>query len=180
MKYLVLSDIHGAFEPLSKVLEIYKNYDFDKVIFLGDVLYHGPRNDLPPSYAPKKCIELINNNFKDYIWIQGNCDSEVDEMVLKHKFVKSKIIKINGKNVLLSHGHHISRFDLYKGKRKVDVIIYGHYHVYDISSIDGITYINVGSTSIPKDSRFQYAIIDNSKISIFDLTTNECLGKYCF
>lgn len=175
MKYLIISDIHGSYYYLNKALKIFKKQKCDKIIILGDVLYHGPRNDLPKQYAPKKVIPLLNELKDKIICVQGNCDAEVDQMVLNFKIKKSAIIKSGCISAYLTHGHKINPQKPYK-KEKVDVVLFGHSHIHEITNVDDITYINPGSISIPKGDKINsYAIWDNNIITIYNLLTNEKL-----
>lgn len=167
MRYIVISDIHGAISNISKILD---KENYDKIILLGDILYHGPRNDVPSSYNPKELINILNNK-KDIIsWVKGNCDAAVDNMVLD--FPMFDIIKliINNHELSFTHG------DIYNPasplNQKDGYVIYGHTHIKDIKKINNVTYINPGSISIPKDDIASYIIIDNDEIEIKDINLN--------
>ena len=178
MRYLLISDVHGSYGAIKKVEEIILNNNFDKIISLGDILYHGPRNDLPSEYSPKKVIEIVKKYHDKFVFIQGNCDAEVDSMVLNCKFKKKYKIKINNRYVYFTHGHHLSKYEPDLSLDKESIVIYGHYHVFDISNINDVTYLNVGSTSIPKDNISQYAILDDEAVTVYNLDNNEVIGKY--
>ena len=129
MKLLIASDIHGDLKSLEQVLAAFKNEDCDRLLFLGDLLYHGPRNDLPETYAPKKVIELLNAN-KEYIMtVKGNCDGEVDQMVLDFPILADYILlSLDGLTVFATHGHHHNTATpppLLKG----DILLHGHTHL---------------------------------------------------
>lgn len=177
MKYLVFSDLHGSYTLLERLLNVFNENKCDKIICLGDLLYHGPRNDLPSGYAPKKVIEALKPLMNKFIWVQGNCDAEVDEMVLNKKFKKKHYLTINNRKVVLTHGHHLSRFNVDNKLTSGTVVLYGHYHVFDISNINDVTYINIGSPSIPKDGISQYAILDENVLTIYNID-NERIGQY--
>ena len=177
MKYLVFSDLHGSYTLLERLLEEFINKKCDKIICLGDLLYHGPRNDLPSGYAPKKVIEVLKPLMDKFIWVQGNCDAEVDEMVLNIKFKKKHYLTINNRKIVLTHGHHLSRFDIDETLASGTIVLYGHYHVFDISNINNVTYINIGSPSIPKDGIPQYAVIDDNVLTVYNID-NEVIGNY--
>lgn len=199
MKIGVLSDTHGSLTYLQKALDVLS--DCDILLHLGDVLYHGPRNDLPDGYNPKAVIEIINN--LDNITIaRGNCDADVDQMVIKHPiegpFVHKKIDNIS---VLMDHGYSDSREDIVKKARElgVDILIQGHTHVKELSVDKDIIVLNPGSTSIPKDGSHSVATIeilneDNMEdefeldINLIDINTKEIIeiddcdcedGCYC-
>lgn len=177
-KFLIISDVHGAFDPLDKVLNIFEKEKLDKIICLGDILYHGPRNDLPSSYAPKKVIERLKPYMDKFIWVQGNCDAEVDMMVLNAKYLKNRYLTYKQHHFIFTHGHHLSSKEPNLNLKNNDVVVYGHYHVFDISTINGTTYINVGSTSIPKDGIPQYAILDENGLHVYDLNTSKMIGEF--
>jgi len=178
MKYLVFSDLHGSYTALEKIEEKFLSHQCDKFICLGDLLYHGPRNNLPEGYNPKLVVELLQKYLNKFIWIHGNCDAEVDMMVMKKRFYKQKKLHIKSKNIILTHGHHLSRFDTNNNLKDDSIVLYGHYHVFDISIIDKVTYINIGSTSIPKDQHKQYGILDDNSIKIYNLDNDELIGDY--
>lgn len=165
MKYLVISDIHGSFKYLSLALKAFADFKCDEIICLGDVLYHGPRNDLPEEYAPKKCIEVLNELKDKITCINGNCDAEVDQMVLQFEIAKPHFKPLNGKNVYLTHGHHL---DLVPSE--ATIVFYGHTHVSTIDHENGKTFINPGSISIPKgDKIHSFGILDDdNNFKIYD------------
>ncbi len=178
MKYLIISDIHGSYYYLNKVLKVFRTQKCDKIIILGDVLYHGPRNDLPKQYAPKKVIPLLNELKEKIICVQGNCDAEVDQMVLNFRIKKGAIISNGNTCAYLTHGHKINPQKPYK-KEKVDVVLFGHSHIHEITNVNDVTYINPGSISIPKGDKINsYAIWDKNIITIYNLLTNEKLMEY--
>ena len=149
MKVMFISDIHGSSYYLEKVLNIYKEDNYDKLYILGDVLYHGPRNNLPEGYNPKECIRMLKET-NNITYIKGNCDAEVDDMVLNVKMVKNKIISLDGKKIYLTHGHHINKDNL--PKAKCDFLMYGHFHVPFIINKDGLIIMSPGSISLPKEN----------------------------
>lgn len=165
MKYLIFSDLHGS----AKAAEFLANKFFDEqcdgMICLGDVLYHGPRNDLPEYYAPKQVIQILNPLAKHILCIQGNCDAEVDQMVLDFKFYKSKDIILQGKRCHLEHGHHLDSFS-----KKADVILYGHTHIPMLEYAKDTLYLNPGSITIPKNNYPpSYILWDKNKITLYDV-----------
>ena len=168
MRYLIVSDIHGDKSSAEFILNKYKSGDFCKLICLGDVLYHGPRNDLPEFYNPKEVIKLLNSISNDIICIQGNCDAEVDQMVLSFDIVKSIDLNINGYNCHFEHGHHL---DKYNGHH--NIVFFGHTHIPLIEEENNQVFVNPGSISIPKNgSNRDYIIFDDNKITIYDINDN--------
>ena len=172
MKIMLISDIHGSSLYLQKVLDIYKEGKFDKLFILGDILYHGPRNDLPELYNPKECIKMLNPLKDDIIAIKGNCDAEVDEMVLDFELKTSITISVDGFDFFLTHGHHVNPenpIDLKKGS----IVLFGHTHVHTIVDVNGVIFINPGSISIPKEDKINsFGIIEENSIKILDLNKN--------
>lgn len=159
-KYLICSDIHGSELYFKKVYDYYKNNGYTKMIILGDLLYHGPRNDLPEGYRPKGIIPLVNEMKDEIIMVKGNCEAEVDQMVVSFHIYNRKKIFIFGKNVYLEHGHHLDKTKYHNG----DIVFYGHTHVSKYENIGGVKFINPGSVSIPKE---------NTEHSFLSLSENE-------
>lgn len=169
MKYLVFSDIHGSFKYLSLAIKAFNDFKCDRIVCLGDILYHGPRNDLPEDYAPKKCIEMLNE-YKDIIEaVNGNCDAEVDQMVLNFEIQSPHFTKVNNTKVYLCHGHHLDMVD-----SCAKIVFYGHTHVSMIENKDGVIYLNPGSISIPKGDKINSFLIvdDNNVATIYDFNYN--------
>lgn len=166
MKLLIASDIHGSSYYCKKLVERIELEKPDKIILLGDILYHGPRNDLPKEYNPKEVIALLNQYKGKILSVRGNCDSEVDQMVLEFPIMSDYIIldivsKSKNKCVFLTHGH------IYKDNQnlpigKDDILICGHTHIQKCEEYPEYTYMNCGSVSIPKgDGYHGYMIIDD-------------------
>lgn len=151
MKIMIASDIHGSFYYAKKLVEAYKKSGAKRLILLGDLLYHGPRNDLPRDYAPKKVIELLNDISDDLICVRGNCDTEVDQMVLKFPMLADyAILELDGRLFYLTHGHKFG-IDKFPNIKKGDGIMQGHTHVPVLEERHGVLCVNPGSVSIPKD-----------------------------
>lgn len=147
MKYLIFSDLHGKIIALKQIINIFKKERFDKMIILGDLLYHGPRNSLPEEYNPQACIELLNLYADSIVSIKGNCDAEVDQMVLNFPLDEKIDLRLNGHTFHLEHGHHLDF--IYPEKYMTNYILYGHYHVPKLDADQ--KYISPGSCSIPKE-----------------------------
>lgn len=168
MKCMIISDIHGSYPDLKKALEIYEEESMEKLIILGDILYHGPRNDLPEGYAPKKVISLLNQYKQDIIAVRGNCDAEVDQMVLEFPMrADYHELYLDGYRFFLTHGHLYNQNErplLNKG----DVLMYGHFHVPILKKEDIIIF-NPSSLSLPKAGVKSYGVYENKTLSIFSL-----------
>lgn len=170
MKLMFASDIHGSAKFCNRVLQLYKEEKADKLILLGDLLYHGPRNDLPEGYAPKEVIRELNNHKEELLCVRGNCEAEVDQMVLEFP-VMADYISIFEKNRMffITHGHKYNLENL-PPLRKDDILIHGHTHVQAMEVTKHCTYINPGSVSIPKNgNKHSYMIYEDGVFTIKDL-----------
>lgn len=165
MKFLICSDIHGSFYYCDKLIKAYQKEECDKLIILGDILYHGPRNDLPKDYNPKKVIEILNNISDEILCVRGNCDTEVDQMVLDFPILADYgVLYLSGRNIYLTHGHIYNPENPPKLK-KGDVLINGHTHIPAFDYRENYLYINPGSVSIPKnDSTNSYIIYEDGNV----------------
>ena len=162
MKLLIASDIHGSYYYAEKLIQIFNELGADRLVLLGDILYHGPRNDLPRDYNPKAVFELLNRYAHKTVCVMGNCDSEVDQMVLDFDVsTKHKQICADGLTLHLLHGHRLDNLkDL--GIKAGEIVLCGHTHVNQDQIIDGVRFINPGSISIPKqNSGHGYIVFDN-------------------
>lgn len=129
MKLFIISDIHGSLYYLKKVMEIFEKENYDKLVILGDELYHGPRNPLPKDYSSKEVIEILNKYKDKIIAVRGNCDSEVDQMVLSYPIMSDySMIYLGNKRVFLTHGH-IYNIDNPLPMSEGDILLYGHFHI---------------------------------------------------
>ena len=168
MKILIASDIHGDLESAELVLNAFRKESCDKLLLLGDLLYHGPRNDLPKTYAPKAVIKLLNEN-KDYLMcVRGNCDTEVDQMVLEFPILADyAFIATDGLEIFATHGH---AYGVKRGsfallaKRAIemgcDMALFGHTHEYADETLCGVRCLNPSSKG--------YFIITEEKIEFFE------------
>ena len=161
MKLIIASDIHGSAFYCKKLLEAYKNEKADRLLLLGDILYHGPRNDLPEEYAPKKVIALLNDIKNEILCVRGNCDTEVDQMVLDFPILgEYAVIPVGERLLYATHGHNYN-CDSLPPLQDGDILLHGHTHVpawepFGNSSL----YLNPGSVSIPKEgSAHSYMIL---------------------
>ena len=153
---------------LKKLIKILSEEKADKLILLGDIYNHGPRNPLPQDYAPMKVSEMLNQMVDKLIVIKGNCDSQVDTMISNFDFVENAVIDCQNKSVFLTHGHVYDKDS--KPKTKFDAVIYGHFHTGFIEKIDGTIYVNAGSVSLPKnDTPNSYLILENQTITLKDI-----------
>ncbi|MCR5685109.1 MAG: phosphodiesterase [Lachnospiraceae bacterium] len=151
MKWLIASDIHGSEFYCARLIEAYRREHAERLLLLGDLLYHGPRNDLPEGYAPKKVIELLNAVKDEIFCVMGNCEAEVDQMVLKFPVMAEYALIPAGERVIYAtHGHVFNKTNLPPLKAG-DILLYGHTHIPMCEETNGIICMNPGSVSIPKD-----------------------------
>lgn len=152
MKYFIASDIHGSLKYCKNVLEAFEREKADRLLLLGDILYHGPRNDLPEEYNPKAVIELLNQNKNKMLCVRGNCDTEVDQMVLDFPILSDYCILSMGKTVVYAtHGHVYGEWNPPKICNG-EVLLCGHTHVPKFVKKETFYYMNPGSVSIPKEN----------------------------
>lgn len=151
MKYMIASDIHGSALWCGKMLDAYRREGADRLIILGDILYHGPRNDLPEGYAPKEVIAMLNPIRDELLCVRGNCDTEVDQMVLSFPIMAEyALLMLGGRTVFITHGHVFNEQNLPPLKNG-DILLCGHTHVPKCVEHETYTYMNPGSVSIPKE-----------------------------
>lgn len=170
MKLFFISDIHGSVHYLNQAMERFQEEAGDYLIVLGDILYHGARNDLPREYSPKGVIEILNAHSDKIIAVRGNCDSEVDEMVLKFPIMATYSNLLYGsRRIFLTHGHiynEANMLDLEKGS----VFISGHTHILRAEEKDGVYFLNPGSVSLPKENNpHTYGVLEGDTFKIKDL-----------
>jgi putative phosphoesterase len=181
MRFLIASDLHGSEYYLEKVLKAWEREGKIRILFLGDILYHGPRNDLPRGYAPKEVMSVLNSMKNELLCIRGNCDAEVDQMVLDFPIMSETCIlplikkagndnelTDTGRLIYCTHGHIYNENNL-PPLRPGDILLHGHTHIPRADRVGEITILNPGSVSIPKnDSPHSYAILEDG---IFTLKT---------
>ena len=165
MKLLIASDIHGSAYWCRKLLEVYQQEQPDKLVLLGDILYHGPRNDLPREYAPKAVIALLSPLAEKILCVRGNCEAEADQMVLPFPCMApySQLL-VEDKTFYLTHGHHENPRNLPR-LNPGDVFLSGHTHVKEDIQVEGVRCLNPGSVSIPKDGSHSCLVYDKGEFS---------------
>lgn len=164
MKLMIASDIHGSSCYCRQMLEAYKKEAADRLLLLGDILYHGPRNDLPAGYAPKEVISMLNEVKQELLCVRGNCDTEVDQMVLEFPIMAEYcFLEIDGKTMFATHGH-VFHPDAPPMLKPGDILLNGHTHVPACRDMGAFWYLNPGSVSIPKEgSPHGYIVYENRK-----------------
>jgi putative phosphoesterase len=171
MKLMIASDIHGDLECTERLVAAYRESGAERLLLLGDVLYHGPRNDLPTGYDPKGVISLLNSMADEIICVRGNCDTEVDQMVLDFPLLADySYVMADGLCIFATHGHKYSRENPPKLKAG-DVLLCGHTHIPAAEAFcNGNFYLNPGSVSIPKaDSERGYILYEDREFTFCTL-----------
>ncbi len=170
MKLMIASDIHGSAKYCEKMLKAYDREGAERLLLLGDFLYHGPRNDLPKGYAPKEVAAMLNERKEDLLCVRGNCDAEVDQVLLEFPIMADYcLLDLDGVTIFATHGHH------YNPKnppmlKKGDILLNGHTHIPANEDMGTFTYMNPGSVSIPKkDSARGYMIFEDGTFTWKDL-----------
>ncbi|WP_353892158.1 phosphodiesterase [Proteinivorax hydrogeniformans] len=175
MKVGIISDTHGVVDSWDEVYSKYLSYT-DLIIHCGDVLYHGPRNPIVETYNPKLLVERINNISTPIVFAKGNCDAEVDQMVLNHPLQSPyTIMIISGRKILATHGHDIDyceRLSLAQ-RFNLDIMITGHTHIPDIYTEKGTIFLNPGSIALPKNDYPSFGMLSKDKIEILNLKTHK-------
>lgn len=183
MKWLIASDIHGSAYWCERMLELFKREKANVLVLLGDILYHGPRNELPRDYNPKKVIAMLNafangtpcEEPHRILYVRGNCDAEVDQMVLDFPIMADYgVIELGGRFVYLTHGHVYGEDNPPK-LRKGDILIQGHTHIQRCVEKDGIMFLNPGSVSIPKGDGYNGCIVFDDEAVAEAFTTTATL-----
>lgn len=174
MKLLIASDIHGAASCCARLIAAVEREQPDRVVLLGDLLYHGPRNDLPSDYDPKRVISLLNGIADSVLAVRGNCDAEVDQMVLDFPCMADYALlgdPLTGHSLFFTHGHvygaglHGS-IDRMPKLHRGDALVYGHTHVKVNQENDlGVRLFNPGGVGIPKDGTHSFGIYEDGTFS---------------
>lgn len=170
MKLFFVSDIHGSSYYAKEAIRLFEEEKADQMVILGDVLYHGPRNPLPKDYAPAEVVDLLNPYKNKIIAVRGNCDSEVDQMVLSFPMLGDyHLLMMDGYKIFMTHGHLYNKNqmpDLNEG----DVFIHGHFHLPMAEKLKHVFYLNPGSITLPKENNpNSYGILENDVFMIKDL-----------
>ena len=176
MRILIASDIHGRLEGAKKLDAIIEEKAPHRVVLLGDFLYNGPRNGVPSDYDPMSVCTILNKHARITIGVRGNCDSRVDQTLLRFPLEDSKVILLNGYRCDLVHGDLLTS-ELLEVERG-DILMFGHTHVPMLKREDGVLYLNPGSISFPKhDNPATYAMMDETKIDIFELDSGDIFAS---
>ncbi|MBQ1490880.1 MAG: phosphodiesterase [Blautia sp.] len=174
MKWFIASDIHGSAKYCEGMMDAISRENPDRILLLGDYLYHGPRNDLPEGYAPKEVIPMLNSLKDRVTCVRGNCDCEVDQMVLEFPIMADYcLLEIGGKQIFATHGHVYSE-DHLPPLGAGTILLCGHTHVPMCRVRTPFIYLNPGSISIPKEgSPRGYMTLEDGRFSWKNLAGEE-------
>ena len=169
MKLLVASDIHGSALWCEALMKSIEAQTPDKVILLGDLLYHGPRNPLPDGYAPREVAAMLNGMAERIVAVRGNCDSEVDQMMLRFPCLGDYALVFDGAKTLFATHGHVFGPDNVPFLPSGSVVLSGHTHIKTNWVKDGLLFANPGSVSLPKDGSHSYGVYENGVFRTFEL-----------
>jgi len=170
MKWFVVSDIHGSAYYCGEALAAFDRERADRLLLLGDILYHGPRNELPREYNPQKVAEMLNKKKDDILCVRGNCDAEVDQMLLDFPILADyAAIDLGDRGIFVTHGHLFNENKL-PPLKKGDILLNGHFHVPACVEHENYIYMNPGSASLPKENSWHgYMTIENGEFLFKEL-----------
>ena len=179
MKFFIASDIHGSAYYCDLMLKAAESEKADRILILGDILYHGPRNDLPKDYNPKKVIELLNPFKNKLLCVRGNCDAEVDQMVLDFPVLADyAVIPVKERLIYATHGH-IYNCDNLPPLSVGDILLNGHTHIPKCKDNESFINMNPGSVSIPKENSFHsYITLENGVFLWKNLDNGEVYNSF--
>ena len=174
MKWMIASDLHGSAQCCRRLLEALQREDADRLILLGDLLYHGPRNDFPEEYDTRAVTALLNSVKHRLLCVRGNCDSEVDQMVLEFPMLAEyAFLSVDGRSIFATHGHNYGP-DNPPPLREGDFLLCGHTHLPVCRNCGGYAYLNPGSLSLPKNGTLHsYMTLENGVFTWHDLFTGD-------
>lgn len=168
MRIIIASDIHGRLNAAKRLEQIVASLKPERVLLLGDYLYHGPRNGVPSDYDPMAVATILNRFASKVVGVRGNCDSRIDESLLRFGLENSKVLFANGFRLDLIHGDLVTS-DLLEVERG-DILMYGHTHIPMLKKADGVTYVNPGSIAFPKGGYpASYAVMDGGHFEVRNL-----------
>ena len=178
MKLMIASDLHGSAFYCEKLLASYRREKAERLLLLGDLLYHGPRNDLPKGYAPKEVISQLNGVREELLCVRGNCDAEVDQMVLQFPILSdSMLLYLDGRTIFATHGH-LYHQDKFPPLKPGDILLHGHTHVPALREIGSNMYWNPGSVALPKEgSPNSYMLYEEGMLTLKDLYGKEIQSR---
>lgn len=183
MKIFIGSDIHGSevnlLRFLNEVNGVAASGEDTKVILLGDIYNHGPRNPFPEGYAPMKVAELLNGAKDRISVVKGNCDSEVDQMISEFEIGSDFSVYLNGRMLYFTHGHKCNADLPNEGAMAGDIVFFGHFHKASLTERDGVRYVCVGALGLsPAGVERSYAVIDENKVTVKALESGSVILEF--
>ena len=178
MRLMIASDIHGSAKWCEQLLEAWQREKPDRLVLLGDLLYHGPRNDLPEGYVPKEVIAMLNDIAPHLLCVRGNCEAEVDQMVLSFPVMADySVLLVDGHSIYVTHGH-VYNEDNPPPLQPGDILLCGHTHIPCCHRHEDFIYVNPGSVSIPKQNTpHSYIMLEDGRMVWKDLDGREFLQE---
>ena len=178
MRLMIASDIHGSAKWCEQLLEAWQREKPDRLVLLGDLLYHGPRNDLPEGYVPKEVIAMLNDIAPHLLCVRGNCEAEVDQMVLSFPVMADYcVLLVDGHSIYVTHGH-VYNEDNPPPLQPGDILLCGHTHIPCCHRHEDFIYVNPGSVSIPKQNTpHSYIMLEDGRMVWKDLDGREFLQE---
>lgn len=178
MRLMIASDIHGSAKWCEQLLEAWQMEKPDRLVLLGDLLYHGPRNDLPEGYAPKEVIAMLNDIAPHLLCVRGNCEAEVDQMVLSFPVMADYcVLLVDGHCIYVTHGH-VYNEDNPPPLQPGDILLCGHTHIPCCHRHEDFIYVNPGSVSIPKQNTpHSYIMLEDGRMVWKDLDGREFMQE---
>ena len=150
MKVAFISDIHGVPSALSAALKVIDTLGYDKLVLLGDLLYHGPRNGVPDFYDPVRVAAILNERKENIIAVRGNCDAEVDQMMVEFPIMEDyKVLEADGVRLFLTHGHRFNERNL-PPIGMADVLVHGHTHIPELKNLTSESMLLTGFILLDK------------------------------
>ena len=179
MKWLIASDIHGSAYYCRKVIERFEAEGAQRLLLLGDVLYHGPRNDLPRDYLPREVAAQLNAMAERVLGVRGNCDAEIDQTVLRFPIMADyALLCEGGRTIFATHGHLYGP-DAPPPLRPGEILLFGHTHVPTREEREGLVFLNPGSAAIPKGgSRHSCMTLEDGLFRWLDLDSGEEYDRF--
>ena len=165
MKWMIASDLHGSYYYTRQMVDAFEREQAGRLLLLGDLLYHGPRNDLPREYAPKQVIPLLNSLKTKLLCVRGNCEAEVDQMVLEFPVMADYCVLPVGQRLIYATHGHLHNLQNLPPLAPGDILLHGHTHIPAWQEFgQGNLYLNPGSVSIPKEgSAHGYMTLEETK-----------------
>ena len=179
MKWMIASDLHGSARCCRALLEALDREGADRLVLLGDLLYHGPRNDFPEEYDTRAVTALLNSVKNRLLCVRGNCDSEVDQMISNFPIIGDFSMEWQGHTLYFTHGHKCNPELPPTGAKRGDVVFYGHFHKAALTEKDGVRYVCVGALGLsPEGVERSYAVIDETSVTVKALERDDTILKF--